>query len=102
MDLSEQQVGRVWVVKDQSAPDGHRVFTTICPHLGCSVNLAADGFACPCHNARFEFSGERKPNNPALRGMDELDWERDEHDQNLIRVRYQNFEAGVAEKKTIG
>src|SRR5207253_6630412 len=41
-------LGRVWVVKDAQAQDGFRVFTTICPHLGCSVNLEGDRFACPC------------------------------------------------------
>jgi quinol---cytochrome c reductase iron-sulfur subunit, bacillus type len=96
-------LGRVWVIKDAAAPEGFRVFTTICPHLGCSVNLVENCFACPCHNARFEYSGTRiNPHaNPALRGMDELAWQRDSEDRERILVRYENFRAATAEKTTI-
>jgi Rieske Fe-S protein len=94
-------LGRVWVVKDAAAQGGFHVFTTICPHLGCSVNTEGSAFRCPCHNARFAADGSRlhPEQNPALRGLDALDWERDEHDPNVIRVKYQNFQAGVAQKK---
>jgi Rieske Fe-S protein len=96
-------LGRIWVVKDPQAPNGFRVFTTICPHLGCSVNQSEGCFACPCHNARFDFSGNRiNPHaNPALRGMDELDWQRDDTDRELILVRYENFRPATAEKTVI-
>jgi Rieske Fe-S protein len=98
-------IGRVWVVPADNTPGRFRVFTTICPHLGCSVNLADDIFACPCHNARFEFDGKRieapgQP-NPALRGMDELDWQRDTVDPERILVRYESFRAGTADKTAI-
>jgi Rieske Fe-S protein len=97
-------IGRVWVVRDPHDRERVRVFTTICPHLSCSVNLESDRFRCPCHNATFDFNGERLSpgTNPALRGMDELEWERDPADQERIRVRYHNFEAGTAEKNVIG
>ncbi len=97
-------LGRVWVVKDETADNGFRVFTTICPHLGCSVNREGEGFTCPCHGARFHQDGSLNTDrpNPALRGMDSLDWRRDEADPNRIVVHYQAFEAGVAEKKTVG
>jgi Rieske Fe-S protein len=96
-------LGRVWVVKDPSAEGGHRVFTTICPHLGCSVNHEGSGFACPCHGAQFRFDGTRT-GGPAPRDMDSLEWQRDETDPARVRilVRYQAFEGGVAEKKPIG
>jgi Rieske Fe-S protein len=99
-------LGRVWVVKDAEAADGFRVFTTICPHLGCSVNLSPEGtFACPCHNAEFETNGERidssEHQNPAQRGMDELEWRRDPADRMRILVRYQNFESSVAERNPV-
>ena len=93
-------LGRVWVVKDQDAPNGHRVFTTICPHLGCSVNLRAGEFACPCHNARFDLDGNQI-DGPALRGMDELEWQPDSVDPQRITVRYESFEAGTSQKKAI-
>src|SRR5262245_54934204 len=53
-------IGRVWVIKDGAAPDALHVFTTICPHLGCSINANADsrsGFTCPCHGAEFTLAG---------------------------------------------
>jgi cytochrome b6-f complex iron-sulfur subunit len=29
-----------------------------CPHLGCTVETAADGFTCPCHGSRYNESGQ--------------------------------------------
>ena len=119
-------VGRVWVVRVGDAPtlrtdaevDAYNadetrkknyllVFTTICPHMGCSVNLDETGneFACPCHNATFKVDGAKgdDPGNPAPRGMDTLDWQIDKTDpkRNRILVKYQNFKASVAEKQVI-
>ena len=51
-------------------------FTAECPHLGCAINLAADGksFLCPCHTSAFDFEG--KPQNQVPpRPMDRLDVE---------------------------
>lgn len=32
--------------------------SAICPHLGCLVKYRAEGFIqCPCHDGRFDFSG---------------------------------------------
>ncbi|MBI3822304.1 MAG: Rieske 2Fe-2S domain-containing protein [Planctomycetes bacterium] len=118
-------IGRVWVVqkgtqpdlssadkvtafnaKEQSLKEAYLlVFTTICPHLGCSVNLdsAGGGFACPCHSATFTLAGAQAvpATNPAKRGMDTLEWEIDSADPNRINVKYQNFSTSIAEKKTI-
>lgn len=105
-------LGRVWVVEvgqrpavinDQNKDAYLKVFTTICPHLGCSVNSATTGFACPCHNATFLFDGKRAAaGNPAQRGMDTLAWELDPDDQNRIRVVYKKYEANNAKKIPIG
>jgi Rieske Fe-S protein len=80
------------------------VFTTICPHLGCSVNLDGTGsaFLCPCHTASFAPDGTRTgDSNPAPRDMDTLEWEIDLSDRefNRIKVKYQNFVSSQAEKK---
>lgn len=74
-----------------------KVFTTICPHLGCSINLNADArsFTCPCHGASFERDGDRAHphHNPAPRSMDELTWraDPDDPDGNRLLVKYENF-----------
>jgi Rieske Fe-S protein len=120
-------IGRVWVVPIAARPAGLStreavenfnqdeakkaayliVFTTICPHLGCSVNVAGAGagFACPCHGATFTLSGARAHEaNPAERGMDTLEWEIDAEDPdfNRIKVKYQNFVTSIKEKKPVG
>jgi menaquinol-cytochrome c reductase iron-sulfur subunit len=91
-------VGRIWLVRrDDQQLD---VFTTTCPHLGCSVNFEKDArlFICPCHNGTFELDGRRKENtaaaNPAPRGMDRLEWRRDPANTDLVQVKYQNFYQG--------
>ena len=42
-----------------------------CPHLGCAVNLTADGksFLCPCHTSAFDLEGTKKNAIPP-RNMD--------------------------------
>ncbi len=101
-------IGRVWVVKlnepGTSASD-YRIFTTVCPHLGCSVNSNPEpktGFTCPCHNGRFQCDGSRVEEagyeNPAARGMDSLYFEFDPKDTNAFVVRYQTFVPTVAEQ----
>ena len=36
---------------------GFLALSTACPHLGCTVEPAAEGFVCPCHNSRFDQQG---------------------------------------------
>lgn len=81
----------VWVVKKGASLT---VFSSVCPHLGCTINEKASGFGCVCHNSSWTGVGE-KLGGPAPRGMDVL-----EHkvDGNVLKVRYQNFKQGVAEK----
>jgi Rieske Fe-S protein len=110
-------IGRVWVVQvgprpanvDAMTPAEKKayllVFTTICPHLGCSVNVGGPGFACPCHAATFNIDGKRaNESNPAQRGMDTLDWEIDEADpdKNRIKVTFKRFKANDAKKVPLG
>ncbi|MCM3870291.1 MAG: ubiquinol-cytochrome c reductase iron-sulfur subunit [Pyrinomonadaceae bacterium] len=81
----------VWVVKKA---EQLTVFSSVCPHLGCTITENAGGFGCVCHNSAWNGAGE-KLSGPAPRGMDTL-----EHkvESNVVRVRYQNFKQGVAEK----
>src|SRR5450631_723201 len=63
-------LGSAWVVRD-----GARVaaFSTICPHLGCSVgyDAAGDRFLCPCHASVFGPDGAVR-SGPSPRGLDPL------------------------------
>ena len=34
-----------------------RAASAVCTHLGCTVNLAGEGFHCPCHGSVFDASG---------------------------------------------
>ena len=88
-------------------------FTTICPHLGCSVNWqsgengAAGKFLCPCHGGKFQADGKRihEPGspNPAPRDMDTLvvHTPNDPADstQKLVQVRYVRFKTFQAAKE---
>ena len=117
-------IGRVWVVRiaaaapplatpaeiqafnknDHAKKAFMQVFTTICPHLGCSVNEnPAGGFLCPCHAAAFGTDGKQQgEGNPALRGMDDLEWEIDEEDSNRIKVTYVNYKTLEATRIPLG
>lgn len=46
-------------------------FSTVCPHLGCTVEMDTEGFTCPCHGSRFSSLGElrRGPANKPLRSL---------------------------------
>ena len=102
-NISEDVIGRVWVVK---LPAGDiKVFTTICPHLGCSINAdspAQNGFTCPCHGGKFRADGSldtQVAQNPAPRGMDVLEWRRNSTDPTILEVKYQNFYQGRHEQE---
>ncbi|MBI5950167.1 MAG: ubiquinol-cytochrome c reductase iron-sulfur subunit [Chloroflexi bacterium] len=44
---------------------GFSALSLVCTHLGCTVENDADGFACPCHNSRFDAEG-RVTRGPAV------------------------------------
>jgi menaquinol-cytochrome c reductase iron-sulfur subunit len=94
----DEVIGRVWLVRREGGEVD--AFTTICPHLGCSVNFENKEklFICPCHGGTFDVRGQRveKPGaaNPAPRGMDRLGCQRDPANPDLIQVKYQDFIQG--------
>ena len=53
-------VGRVWLVRRKN--DKVDAYTTICPHLGCSIDFNAEQklFVCPCHNGTFDLLGTKQ------------------------------------------
>lgn len=40
--------------------EGETVFalSLVCTHLGCTVNVTAEGLSCPCHGSRFDRQGQ--------------------------------------------
>src|SRR5437899_1752926 len=42
-------LGAVWLIK--LGRDEVKALSTVCPHLGCSINATASGYACPCHSS---------------------------------------------------
>ena len=95
-----EPVGSVWLIRQ---PTGSKepviAFTAECPHLGCAVNLAADGksFLCPCHTSNFDFQG--KPlNQVPPRGMDRLDVKLSTDPDPEVQVKFQRFRTQSEEK----
>lgn len=91
-------IGRVWLIRrDEKTVEA---YTTVCPHLGCSINFLEKDriFKCPCHNGTFDMDCQRVETpgvtNPAPRGMDKLRCEFDPNNPDLIRVEYKDFIQG--------
>jgi cytochrome b6-f complex iron-sulfur subunit/menaquinol-cytochrome c reductase iron-sulfur subunit len=84
----------VWVIR--KGPQ-ITVFSASCPHLGCTINVAASGFICPCHGSAWGPKGE-KAGGPTPRGMDSLDHR---VDGDLLKVKYQYFKEGVTSKEPV-
>lgn len=34
------------------------VYSLVCPHLGCTINLTEELFKCPCHGSEFDLNGK--------------------------------------------
>jgi Rieske Fe-S protein len=92
-------IGRVWLLRrgDREVD----AYTTICPHLGCSVNFTGGQFVCPCHNGTFTLQGEQVVNafghKPVPRDMDRLKVDFDPSDPDMVLVEYKNFYQGKPE-----
>jgi len=56
------------IIHNQS---GFIALSLVCPHLGCTVNVTGDGFACPCHGSRFTTDGNLR-NGPASKPLTSL------------------------------
>lgn len=50
---------------------GFKALSLVCPHLGCTVNVTDEGFACPCHGSRFLPDGSLR-NGPASHPLSTL------------------------------
>lgn len=50
---------------------GFFAISLVCPHLGCTLEQAVDGFTCPCHGSRFTADGsvQRGPAEDSLASL---------------------------------
>ena len=107
-----QVLGRVWLVRDGDHSEV-KAFTTICPHMGCQIQLhpTETGFICPCHRATFGMAGDPLPEsrtgerNHAPRAMDALECQvvhDDVSQESWIEVKYETFESGPTKKVARG
>lgn len=97
-------IGSVWL---RRIGDQVIAFSSVCPHLGCSVDYrrSNNDFFCPCHTSSFALDGS-KTNKVPPRDMDSLEVVRrsdgqDDPSGNEIWVRYQNFVKATPEKKPL-
>lgn len=90
-------VGAAWVTRREDGT--FLALSTICPHLGCGVNLdkQRNQFACPCHTSAFSLAGSREA-GPAPRGMDPL---KVEVKGDQVLIHYQRFKQGIAEREAV-
>ncbi len=83
----------VWVVK---ANGGLKVFSPICPHLGCIYSWSDPDsrFECPCHGSIFDLNGTVL-GGPAPRPLDTLNYK---IENGILYVQYENFRTGTSIK----
>jgi menaquinol-cytochrome c reductase iron-sulfur subunit len=88
------KVGSAWVIHE----DGKlRAYSTVCPHLGCAIDIEGDRFKCPCHRSAFSLKGEVE-GGPSPRSLDELEVKVED---GAVAIRYQRFRQGVAQKELV-
>ena len=87
----------LYVCKDPSGK--FSTFSSICPHLGCSVAWHDEkkNFICPCHNGQFTADGKLL-SGPPPRGLDLLDCK---VENGKLMVHYQYFRQLVPNKEVL-
>ncbi|MCK6551790.1 ubiquinol-cytochrome c reductase iron-sulfur subunit [Myxococcota bacterium] len=91
--LPPTEVGAVFLRRDG---DAVIAYSTVCPHLGCGVDWAAERgqYSCPCHESWFDAKGA-VASGPSPRGLDALEAQVKD---GVVEVRFLRFEQGTAEK----
>jgi Rieske Fe-S protein len=88
-------LGAVWLIK--ISREEVKAFSTVCPHLGCAINAAPSGYACPCHTSAFSPEGQ-VVGGPSPRSMDPLEVK---VEKDTVLVRYARFRQGQAQREEI-
>jgi menaquinol-cytochrome c reductase iron-sulfur subunit len=84
----------VWVVRNGESV---KVFSGVCPHLGCSVNTRSDKFVCACHGSEWNVEGSRVA-GPTPRGLDTLEFRVED---SKLKIKYQDFKQGLTTKEVL-
>ena len=100
--VPRQTIGNVYVRKTVTGEI--LAWQALCPHAGCVLGVKTTEnpktknsellFACPCHTAHFDLSGnllDEKPDSP--RNMDSLETKTED---GKVYVKFQNFQFGVS------
>ena len=110
---ANQTIGAVYLFR-KTNEDGTTeavAFQSVCPHAGCRVKAGVTKnpdtgeqetlFHCPCHGDVFYLNGERvlPQNSKSARSLDSLETRVDENGR--VFVKFQNFQLGIAEKKSV-
>jgi menaquinol-cytochrome c reductase iron-sulfur subunit len=91
-----QRIGAVYLRRSK---DKVTAFNVVCPHLGCFVDATQEGsFKCPCHNSTFNKDGSLVSGSVSPRGLDELEVDQAALKQGIVKVRFQNFQAGTHQR----
>lgn len=87
--------GAVWLIK--VSRDEVKAFSTVCPHLGCSINATPKGYGCPCHTSSFSPEGQ-VVGGPSPRSMDRLEAK---VEKDMVLVRFARFRQGQANREEL-
>jgi Rieske Fe-S protein len=91
------ELGSAWLIR---RGDKVIAFSSVCPHLGCSVNAVVavegkgGGFSCPCHTSAFDEAGKRT-GGPSPRDLDPL---ATKVDDGFVAVEFRRFRIGVEDR----
>lgn len=100
---SDQPVGAVFLRRnDAGGAQPVKACNASCPHAGCFVSFNQDSkqYRCPCHESNFTLEGEIISPSPSPRALDDLNVEVRETAQGQeVWVKFENYYAGLAEKK---
>lgn len=93
-----QLLGAVWLVRE--GDDKVRAMSSVCPHLGCAIDINPDkkSFNCPCHASRFSLAGAPEA-GPSPRNMDAL--ETRIVDGQWVEVAFKRFKQGIKEQEEV-
>ncbi len=95
--IKETLSENVWAVKNPG--ENIKVFSPICPHLGCRYQWHPQKnlFICPCHNSVFNIDG-KVVSGPAPRPLDTLPIK---EQNNYLYVLWEKFKPGISKKEII-